>query len=57
MKKNKTKTVFEKLNEQNFKIVSNTDNITGGGFHLFKTWRRKGQQLSVTLSSITNLKW
>jgi len=34
MKKNATKTVFEKLNENNFKVVNNNETMNvSGGFH------------------------
>jgi len=43
MRKNTPKIIFEKLNEQNFKIISNTKKIAGGKFHhQSKTWRREG---------------
>ncbi len=43
MRKNTPKIIFEKLNEQNFKIISKTEKIAGGEFHhQSKTWRRQG---------------
>lgn len=43
MRKNTPKIIFEKLSEQNFKIISNTKKIAGGEFyHQSKTWRREG---------------
>lgn len=43
MRKNAPTIIFEKLNEQNFKIINNTEKIAGGEFHSqSKTWRREG---------------